>query len=112
MNSSYENLKLIKSCGGTVRVFMGQWMSASVLEIDMPLSGDYLTAKLQIHGDPAAITMAKNAYIVHSLFNEKPATWHMFGRSDWILSSIYNNFMVSPNVERWEISLTLVADKQ
>jgi hypothetical protein len=108
MNKSYEHLTKVKTAGGTIRVFMGQWMTASVEKITLPLSGDSLTVELQIHGDPKEITFAKNAYIRALLFSPvMAAKFHMLERSDWDLTDIHENFMVGPNVERWHISLTL-----
>jgi len=84
-------------------------MTASVEEIDMPLSGTTLTVKLHIHGNPKDISMAKNAYICAMLFSPVPTSvkFHLLERSDWDLTNIHDNFMVSPTVERWGISLTL-----
>lgn len=108
MNKSYEHLTKVKTVGGTVRIFMGQWMTASVEKITLPLSGDSLTVDLHVHGDPKEITFAKNAYIRALLFSPvKSAKFHMLERSDWDLTDITENFMVSPGVERWAISLTL-----
>jgi hypothetical protein len=108
VNKSYEHLTKVKAVGGTVRIFMGQWMTASVEKITLPLSGDSLTVDMHVHGSSEQLSFVKNAYIRALLFSPvMAAKFHLLERSDWDLTDIHENFMVSPGVERWAISLTL-----